>query len=705
MVWNLKKHRRSLPTTENRIKVIAEGDFLVIKPRKTKGLTPLEIRCRRHLLSFRRGSLTGLTLLEIIISVAIFALVAAAVSLVFNRSLFVYRASTDKNAAAQEAQTATEWLLRDIQSAKDITTAKANEIKLAIPEDHIITHYLDSAVPTNKKIRRQQDGAPVPGHLVAEGVSRFSLKYYGIQNIELVPVLPDGLSTDQCSRIKTVEIDITTQKNTREFRLNTVARADYYPYYYWIKTYRLGVSGVKPYTVIQETRPDGGYIFAGTTEIAGDPDYTYYDILMIKIDPLGIIQWAKTYSTANIDEFGFLQQTPDGGYIIGGESGLWVAPFGPGHPMLIKTDSSGEVEWAKMYPFPGISNRPYALQQTYDGGYILAGVANQFSYQAEDCLVIKTDSNGGLTWVKTYDVWGDDDGLYSLQQTDDDGDGIENDGYILAGTTEPLSVGYGMRDGLVIKIDSSGIIQWAKTYDSGGCGDCLRSIQNISNGYILAGTSEIAMHLGYLLFKTDFQGRVGTAYSGTWAKRYGWSAAWQCINAFDDFYSLDQTKDGGYILGGIEPTGFGDLDAWAIKTNASGDMEWAKRYENTENEELFYSLQQDSRRGYIFAGYTQTSSEYAGDDEDEYEFLVARTDDLGNVPPPTYIIRDVTGDIRWEPVVTSYIEFAVESGITTNTPSVNIREYPGSGPDDPAIPNFTLTINDVSPRTDLIWPR
>jgi hypothetical protein len=124
--------------------------------------------------------------------------------------------------------------------------------------------------------------------------------------------------------------------------------------------------------------------------------YTYpssaggLDIILIKTDANGNLIWAKTYGGTNDDMVFSVQQTSDGGYILAGGT----SSFGAGGDIfLIKTDANGNLIWAKTY---GGMNSDYAssVQQTSDGGYIVAGYTSSFGAGWGDIFLIKTDASG-----------------------------------------------------------------------------------------------------------------------------------------------------------------------------------------------------------------------------------------------------------------------------------------------------------------------
>jgi hypothetical protein len=188
---------------------------------------------------------------------------------------------------------------------------------------------------------------------------------------------------------------------------------------------------------------DGGYIITGYTESFGAGGY---DVLLIKTDASGNQVWAKTFDGLDWDAGRSIQQTSDGGYIIAGETwsdGPWNSDV-----LLIKTGASGDTVWTRTY---GGTNDDCgnSVQQASDGGYIIAGMTS-FGAGGGDVWLIKTDANGDTVWTRTYGG-PDHDGGKSVQQTADGG-------YIIAGFT--YSYGTGFQDAWLIKTDASGDTTW-----------------------------------------------------------------------------------------------------------------------------------------------------------------------------------------------------------------------------------------------------
>jgi len=363
-------------------------------------------------------------------------------------------------------------------------------------------------------------------------------------------------------------------------------------------------------------------------------------------------RFAKTYGGTGIDYAFSVQQTSDGGYILAGETDS----FGAADDIfLIKTDANGNIIWAKTYG--GIENEiARSVQQTSDGGYILAGYTSSFGAGNLNIFLIKTDASGNIQWAKTYGGT-DYDWAYSVQQTSDGG-------YIVAGRT--WSFGAGSEDIFLIKTDASGNVQWAKTY-GGTYYDNAYSVQQTSDGgYIVAGYTYPS--LGYpdiFLMKTDANGNI------QWAKTYGGTDD-------DAAYSVQQTSDGGYILaGGTDSFGAGSGDLFLINTDASGNIIWAKTYGGIYRDSAT-SVQQTSDGGYIVAGGTWSFDVSVAD------LFLIKTDANGNIGS-CEIVQNVS------PTVNTFSP-------TVTTPSLSVSSVsPTVNSVSPTVTSPTFTVSEPCP--------
>jgi hypothetical protein len=189
---------------------------------------------------------------------------------------------------------------------------------------------------------------------------------------------------------------------------------------------------------------DGGYIVAGSTSSFGLGNK---DAWILKLDGTGIPQWQKTYGGSLSDEATSVRQAADGGYIVAGSTSSFGSGFS--YAWVLKLNGNGVPEWQKQYGH-GDGDVANSIQQTSDGGFIVAGYSYLFvlPQRLYDAWVFKVDENGIFLWGKGFGG-SDNDYANSIQETSDGG-------YVVAGETD--SFGAGSSNLWVLKIDSSGNI-------------------------------------------------------------------------------------------------------------------------------------------------------------------------------------------------------------------------------------------------------
>lgn len=344
----------------------------------------------------------------------------------------------------------------------------------------------------------------------------------------------------------------------------------------WTKVYG-GSDGEIGEEVMQTA--DGGYIIAG---------YTYSnnvflnDVYLVKTDANGTATWIREYGGDSVEWGHGLDITSDGGYIIAGET--WRRGRDRRDIYLIKIASNGDSLWTGEY---GGSREEigYSVQQTSDGGYIIAGSTTTYGPNTPDysnIWLVKTDASGGVDWDQVYGGTYNDFGS-SVKQTADGG-------YIVAGQTYSATSLY--IDLWLLKTDANGDTLWTKLY-GGAASDGARSVQQTyDGGYIIAGftSSYGAGQIDAWLLRTDANGDT------LWTKTFG--------GASNDFaFSVYQTADSGFVICGYTYSfGAGDQDYYIVRTNADGDMLWSTTVGSSGAERSF-SIQQTSDQGYIITGY------------------------------------------------------------------------------------------------------
>jgi len=153
-------------------------------------------------------------------------------------------------------------------------------------------------------------------------------------------------------------------------------------------------------------------------------------LFLMQFSTVKLYPWFKHYGGTQRDLGASIQQTSDGGYIVAGYTESYT--YGGDDFAIYRLDSSGNKVWFKHYG--GISDDwGYSIQQTSDGGYVVAGGAESYSYGGGDFAIYKLNSSGNKVWFKHYGgaSW---DEAYSIQQTSDGG-------YIVAGYTSSFAHG------------------------------------------------------------------------------------------------------------------------------------------------------------------------------------------------------------------------------------------------------------------------
>ena len=260
-----------------------------------------------------------------------------------------------------------------------------------------------------------------------------------------------------------------------------------------------------------------------------------WDTWVVKLDSNGEVDWQKIYKRYVYETPTSVQQTTDGGYVVAGYTFRWAGDHNC-DAWVLKLTANGSVDWQRKY---GGSEWDWAecIQQTSDGGFIVAGYSDSSSPDNDDAWVLKLDSDGNVQWQNTYGgpEW---DGAESIQQTTEGG-------YIVAVRTS--SFGAGGSDIWILKLDSGGGIDWQNTY-GGNNAEFVGSIQQTTDGgYIVAGhtSSSGAGETDVWVLKLYADGQPNPDDFGAvaWQKTYGGSRT-------DSADAICQSADGGYIVAG-----------------------------------------------------------------------------------------------------------------------------------------------------------
>jgi len=365
------------------------------------------------------------------------------------------------------------------------------------------------------------------------------------------------------------------------------------------------------------------------------------DFWVLVTDPDGQKITNRRYGGDRLDRLWSIQETMDGGFIMGGWSRSNVGNnksepgFGDLDYWILKVDQNMDPVWDRTF---GGSERDilYELIQTSDGGYLAVGTSESDSTGTKsealrgefDLWIVKVDSIGDLKWEKT--IGGSEEERVNVVFEESDGN------YVIGGATESpmdgidiLEAGYGGKDYWVIKIDSTdGSKFWEKRY-GGSEEDEIQSMIPVSTGgYLMAGGSRSpatpdmkefdSQSLDIWAVKIDDSGDVID-----WERTLGGAE-------FENCYSVKENTVGNFILGGysqsdVSPTKSspnrgmpGTSDFWINYLAPDGTQVWDQAFGGTESDVL-EDIFQTSDGGYILAGHSR--SDIGGDKTDGTEGL------------------------------------------------------------------------------------
>lgn len=348
-----------------------------------------------------------------------------------------------------------------------------------------------------------------------------------------------------------------------------------------------------------------------------------YDSWVVKLDSVGNIQWQNNFGGTFIDQLDGIAVTADGGYIccVSSSSNMSVDKsensMGAQDYWIVKLDSAGAIEWENTIG-GNATDQPWMIQQTPDGGYIcggeswsgISGDKSEPVMGTIDYWVLKLDSSGNIVWQNTIGGAADDR-LRAIALTTDGG-------YICGGYSNSNISGdktensLGVSDYWIVKLNSSGNIEWQNTIGGNSFESCTSIAPTTDGGYICGGYSESGIsgdktentqgYEDYWVIKLDSAGNI------QWQNTIGGSIV-------DELFSVVQAADGGYYCGGVSSSNasgdksencMGSSDYWLIKLDSAGNIQWENTLGGNLNEQL-YSVATTFDGGVICGGWSDSN--------------------------------------------------------------------------------------------------
>lgn len=392
------------------------------------------------------------------------------------------------------------------------------------------------------------------------------------------------------------------------------------PVQHWARQY--GGSQPEVPFAIQPTA-DGGTVVAGYTASAdGDADprpspgyRDYWDAWIVKLDGCGNVQWKRTVGGTGYDAARDVKQTPDGGYVVVGETnstdGDVVSGYGGSKDIwVIRLGPAGTVLWQKRYGGTAL-DVGNSVQVAADGFWIVASTAsndgdvqgNHAAGTYTDGFVMKIGTGGAIEWAHCYGGSRNEE-FFDFEIV---GNNLYLAGYSnsVDGDIPPNQKNY---DVWLLAVDPAGNKIFSKVY-GGSQNDVAYSMSRGKDGsFTLAGytTSTDGLVTGakgaqdYWVLNLTLQGNLN------WQKALGGTQG-------DFANSVITDTDGGYLVGGLSYSADGDVvdsrgngDYWLVKLNAAGNVVWVRNYGGRLDDQLRALTYHPQSDAYYLAGDSQS---------------------------------------------------------------------------------------------------
>ena len=349
------------------------------------------------------------------------------------------------------------------------------------------------------------------------------------------------------------------------------------------------------------------------------------------------IEWQKSFGGSGEDKVTAVIQTTDGGFLVSGGSesidGDVTDNKGKLNCWILKLTDKGNVDWKKCFGGE-TDHQANDIIETKDKFYVMAGRTmfkngnETGSHGNDDYWVSKISPNQTLQWDKTFGGRADDNAK-SIKQTADRG-------FIVAGWGN--GTGYSMKRSLggndfwVMKINIHGIIKWESTYGGSGSDEATSVILTSDDGYAVTGYTS----------SNNFDVKGNHGGSDCWLLKLNndGTKQWQkCFGgtSLDFAYSIYQTKDHGYIIGGTTASNDGDVkgnhgqsDGWVIKTDSTGTIVWQRCLGGKENDAI-NSIEQTRDGGYILAGSTNSKDGDVNGNHGSSDVWIVKLNEKGEI--------------------------------------------------------------------------
>ncbi len=417
-------------------------------------------------------------------------------------------------------------------------------------------------------------------------------------------------------------------------------------------------------TSIDKTN-DGGFIVAGVTSSSNGDVSGYHgngDVWVVKVGITGNIEWQRCYGSSGEDLARSIEQTEDGGYVLAGSASVNNGDVSGVHnnigqyfhdAWILKLDGSGNVQWQRCL---GGTNHEEAFEviETSDGGYIMVGETasvdgdvigfhGQAQSERRDIWVVKLDSTGDLLWQRCLGGTDQDSGRAVVES--------QEGGYVVSGTTmsndgDVVGNHSVLGDAWIVKLDMSGNIQWQNCLGGSGNEGSNSIRQTSDGGYISAGWTLASLD-------GDVSGwhyvePIQDLYRDAWIVKLDMNGGiqWQrCLGGtkWDEAFKVIETSDGGYITVGETYSVDGDVigfhgeaqsevaDSWVVKLDSTGELLWQRCLGGTQYDSGWGGVVESQEGGYVVSGIAGSNDGDVSGNHGLYDMWVVKLSDASFV--------------------------------------------------------------------------
>ena len=365
----------------------------------------------------------------------------------------------------------------------------------------------------------------------------------------------------------------------------------------------------------------------------------------LAVNNVGQLTFVKTYGGTKNDSAQSITATSDGGYAILGytqsnDNDITDKQDESFDYWVLKFDANDQLEWQKTYGGT-VDDRGYDIIQTSDGGYAILGYSfsndgdTSVNSGLQDYWLVKLDSNGNISWEKSFGYQGTDTGISVIE--------TNNQGYLITGVLDVTASGgegnsqrtanrHAGGDYWALKLDNSGNLEWSRYFGGNFTDTPYGAVQTDDNGFIIAGSSDSE--------DTDISGNIGTydfwiikiSEFGdlVWEKSFGGSQ-------IDEARAISKTDDGNYIIAGDTRSSDNDIsqnkgaaDLWLIKISPTGNLIWEKTLGGSSFD-VARAIKKPQNNGFLLSGSSRSSDIDVSENNGQNDAWVLKTNNSGNL--------------------------------------------------------------------------